>query len=145
MNRFFAFTQIDVFIKSNQQCFCSCDLDSYGNNSPVIRINDGTKLAPLLTFLSKLSVYLSPVTVNGHVQRSNDQHYTLISTSPLFYILAPTCFGSSLPSSGSFLGSSELLEIQIEWVVYHTCNMWLRGLCGGVSWNHDVDALSCYW
>jgi hypothetical protein len=26
--------------------------------------------------------------------------------------------GSSLPSSGGFLGPSESLEIQIEWVVY---------------------------
>jgi hypothetical protein len=32
--------------------------------------------------------------------------------------MAPTCFGSSLPSSGSFLDPSELLEIQIEWMVY---------------------------
>jgi hypothetical protein len=40
-------------------------------------------------------------------------------TTPLFYILAPTCFGSGLPSSGSFLDPSVLLEIQIEWVVYH--------------------------
>jgi hypothetical protein len=40
-------------------------------------------------------------------------------TTSLFYILAPTYFGSSLPSSGSFLDPSELLEIQIEWVVYH--------------------------
>jgi hypothetical protein len=47
------------------------------------------------------------------------QHYALICTTPLFYALAPTCFGSSLPSSGSFLDPSELLEIQIEWVVYH--------------------------
>jgi hypothetical protein len=40
----------------------------------------------------------------------------------LFYILAPTCFAFNLPSSGSFLDSSKLLEIQIEWVVYHiTC------------------------
>jgi hypothetical protein len=54
------------------------------------------------------------------IRRSrNNQHYTLICTTPLFYILAPTCFGSSLPSSGSFLDPSELLEIQIEWVVYH--------------------------
>jgi hypothetical protein len=42
----------------------------------------------------------------------NNQHYALICTSPLFYILAPTCFGSSLPSSGSFLDPSVLLEIQ---------------------------------
>jgi hypothetical protein len=38
---------------------------------------------------------------------------------PTYCILASTCFGSSLPSSGSFLDPSELLEIQIEWVVYH--------------------------
>jgi hypothetical protein len=44
----------------------------------------------------------------------NNQHYALICTNPLFYILAPTCFGSSLQSSGSFLDPSELLEIQIE-------------------------------
>jgi hypothetical protein len=54
------------------------------------------------------------------IRRSrNNQHYALICTTPLFYILAPTCFGSSLPSPGSFLDPSELLEIQIDWVVYH--------------------------
>jgi hypothetical protein len=47
----------------------------------------------------------------------NDQHYALIYTTLLFYVLTPTCFGSSLTSSGSFLGPSELREIQIEWVV----------------------------
>jgi hypothetical protein len=47
----------------------------------------------------------------------NDQQYALICTTPLLYILAPTCFGSSLPSSGSFLEPSELPEIQLEWVV----------------------------
>jgi hypothetical protein len=53
------------------------------------------------------------------IRRSrNYQQYALICTTPLFYILAPTCFGSSLPSSESFLDPSELLEIQIEWVVY---------------------------
>jgi hypothetical protein len=49
----------------------------------------------------------------------NIQHHALICTIPLFYMLVPTCFGSSLPSSGSFLDPSELPEIQIEWVVYH--------------------------
>jgi hypothetical protein len=44
----------------------------------------------------------------------NNQHYALICTTALFYILAATCFNSSLPSSGSFLDPSELLEIQIE-------------------------------
>jgi hypothetical protein len=49
------------------------------------------------------------------IRRSrNNQHYALICTYPLLYILAPTCFGSSLPSLGSFLDPSELLEIQIE-------------------------------
>jgi hypothetical protein len=56
----------------------------------------------------------------------NNQHYALIFTTPLFYVLAPTCFGSSLPSSGSFSDPSELLEIQIEWVVYHI-------MCGYVA------------
>jgi hypothetical protein len=49
----------------------------------------------------------------------NNQHYALICTTPLLHILAPTCFSSSLPSSGSFLGLSKSLEMQIEWVVYH--------------------------
>jgi hypothetical protein len=61
------------------------------------------------------------------IRRSiNNQHYALICTTSLFYILAPTCFDSSLPSSGSFLDPSELLEIQIEWVVYHV-------MCGYVA------------
>jgi hypothetical protein len=64
----------------------------------------------------------------------NYQHYALNFTTPVFYILAPTCFDSSLPSSGSFLDLSELLEILIEWVVYHimcdyvTCVPECRGL-----------------
>jgi hypothetical protein len=38
------------------------------------------------------------------IRRSrNDQQDALICTTPLFYILASTCFSSSLPSSGSFL------------------------------------------
>jgi hypothetical protein len=48
----------------------------------------------------------------------NNQPHALICTNPLFYILAPACFASSLPSSGSYSDPSELLEIQIEWVVY---------------------------
>jgi hypothetical protein len=30
------------------------------------------------------------------------QQYAVICTTPLFYVLGPTCFGSRLPSSGSF-------------------------------------------
>jgi hypothetical protein len=53
------------------------------------------------------------------IRRSkNNQHYAMTCTTLLFYILAPTSFDSSLPSSGIFLDSSELLEIQIEYVVY---------------------------
>jgi hypothetical protein len=53
------------------------------------------------------------------IRRSrNNQHHALGCTTPVFYILAATCFGSSLPSSGVFLGPPELLEIQIEWAVY---------------------------
>jgi hypothetical protein len=48
----------------------------------------------------------------------NDPQYALICNTLLFYVLAPTCFDSSLPSSGSFLHPSALLEIQTEWVVY---------------------------
>jgi hypothetical protein len=56
----------------------------------------------------------------------NNQLYALICTTPLFYVLASTCFGSSLPSSGIFLDPSEILEIQLEWVVYHI-------MCGYVA------------
>jgi hypothetical protein len=48
------------------------------------------------------------------------------------YMLAPTCFGSSLPSSGSFWIRLSYVKIQIHMVVYHT--VWLRGLCIVVSW-----------
>jgi hypothetical protein len=51
---------------------------------------------------------------DGVICSRNYPHYALICTTPLFYILAPTCFGCSLPSSGSFLDPSELLGIQIE-------------------------------
>jgi hypothetical protein len=51
--------------------------------------------------------------------------------------VAPTCFGSSLPSSWSFLDPSELLEIPIEWVVYHI-------MCGYVTSVLDCrDFVSC--
>jgi hypothetical protein len=70
------------------------------------------------------------------IRRRNDQQYALICTTPLFYILAHTCFSSSLPSSGSFLDPSELLEIQIEWVVYHI-------MCGYVATGHVTTHLIC--
>jgi hypothetical protein len=53
-------------------------------------------------------------------------------------LCAATCFGSSLPSSGSFLDHSELLEIQTEWVVYHI-------MCGYVACVLlHVSAVACH-
>jgi hypothetical protein len=46
--------------------------------------------------------------------------------------MAPTCFGSSLLSSGSFLDPSDLPEIQIECVLYHI-------MCGYVACGSDCD------
>jgi hypothetical protein len=79
-------------------------------------------------------------------RRSNNQHNALICTTALFYMLPPTCFGSSLPSSWSFWTGHSYGKIQIGMVVYHI--MWLTGLCVGVSWfslsgkhnrlNHDT-------
>jgi hypothetical protein len=66
----------------------------------------------------------------------NDLQYALICNTPLFYVLAPTCFGSSLPSSGRFLDPSELLEMQIEWVVYHM-------MCGYVACVPDCRGFVC--
>jgi hypothetical protein len=39
-----------------------------------------------------------------------NQQYALIVPLLYFYVLAPTCFGSSLPSSGSLSDPPELLE-----------------------------------
>jgi hypothetical protein len=67
----------------------------------------------------------------------NDQKYEL--TVPLLYSMywLPTCFGSSLPSSGSFLDPSELLEIQIKWVLYHI-------MCGYVATCHVTTHYMTY-
>jgi hypothetical protein len=50
----------------------------------------------------------------------NNQHnaQNLYRTTALFYLLAPTCFGSSLPSSGSFWVRLSYVRIQIDTVVY---------------------------
>jgi hypothetical protein len=54
------------------------------------------------------------------IKRSrNDQQYAQICTTTLFYIPAPTCFGSSLPSSGSFWIHLSYMKIQIDLVVHH--------------------------
>jgi hypothetical protein len=56
-----------------------------------------------------------------------NQQYALIVPLLYFYALAPfkffTCFGSSLPSSGSLLDPPELLENTNWGLVYHiTCD-----------------------
>jgi hypothetical protein len=73
----------------------------------------------------------------------NNQLYALICTIPLFYKLAPRCFGSSLSSSGSFLNPSELLEIQIEWLVYHIMCGYLTCVpdCRGSVRKHRVASI----
>jgi hypothetical protein len=53
--------------------------------------------------------------VNRSARRSiNNQHNALNYITSLFNIQAPTCFGSSLPSSGSLSVPYELLEMQIK-------------------------------
>jgi hypothetical protein len=62
-----------------------------------------------------------------------DQQFALICNTPLFYVLAPTCFGSSLSSSGEILRS-----FRVTWYTNRvggiSYNVWLRGLCAGLSW-----------
>jgi hypothetical protein len=54
--------------------------------------------------------------------RRKNQQYALIVPLLYFYVLASTCFGSSLPSSGSLLDPPELLENTNWRLVYHiTC------------------------
>jgi hypothetical protein len=56
----------------------------------------------------------------------NNQHYALICTTPLFYILAATCFSSSLPSSRSFLDPSELVAcLFFDCSCIHWMNSWI--------------------
>jgi hypothetical protein len=50
----------------------------------------------------------------------NNQYYAMNYITSLFNVQAPTCFGSSLPSSGSFLDPCELLE-QIGGISYNVC------------------------
>jgi hypothetical protein len=100
-------------------CVSSCLVCRYVASGFPLPIRTQTKL------LNEYSKNQTNVNMFRNCSRNN-QHYALISTTPLFYILAPTCFGSSLQSSESFLDPSELLEIQIDWVVYHI-------MCGYVT------------
>jgi hypothetical protein len=76
---------------------------------------------------------------NSQIKRiRKDQQYAVIWTTALFYVLAPTCFGGSLPSSGSFLDSPEILEIQIKLVVYHI-------MCDYVTCVPDCRDFTAIW
>jgi hypothetical protein len=54
-----------------------------------------------------------------HIKRSRkNQHNAQTCTTALFHMLVPTCFGSSMPSSGSFWIRLNYVKIQIDIVVY---------------------------
>jgi hypothetical protein len=56
----------------------------------------------LAVFLRNLDILIYLMFVPCIIRRSrNNQHNAQICTNALLYILAATCFGSSLPSSGS--------------------------------------------
>jgi hypothetical protein len=69
-------------------------------------------------------------------QSINNQHYTLDYITSLFNMQARTCFGSRVPSSGSFLDPCELLEKQNNCVVYHMC---LWPVCQSVVVHYMID------
>jgi hypothetical protein len=122
-------------------CVCCIAIIEYSQQSS-LQESAGTPIPPAvpnfkITFELKTprEEYLQPdeTRVTGYTQRTvhdsglskiltqdmvdvveNNQNYALNCTTPFFNILVPTCFDSSLPSSGSFLDPSELLEIQIE-------------------------------
>jgi hypothetical protein len=54
-----------------------------------------------------------------------DQHYALIITT-LFDTQAPTCFGTHVPSSGSYSCPRELLDSRNVYVVFRI--QWTGGL-----------------
>jgi hypothetical protein len=57
--------------------------------------------------------------------RRKNQQYALNVPLLYFYVLAPTCSGSSLPSSGSLLDPPELREIQTEgWYIIQRVVTW---------------------
>jgi hypothetical protein len=62
-----------------------------------------------------------------------------------------TCLGSSLPSSGSFLNSSTLLELQMEWVLYHimfgyvACVLKMRSTTDGTTTIRHTGHVSTHY
>jgi hypothetical protein len=61
-----------------------------------------------------LLAHLQETLKNNTWYSKKQQTHVLNYTTPLFCVLAPTCFGCKVPSSGSLLDPSELHEIQVE-------------------------------
>jgi hypothetical protein len=81
-------------------------------------VTDRTKIITVVTSMMNINLFWSQISLKiMSVGHRNNKPYALIYTTSLFRILAATCFGSSLPSSGSFLGPPELLEIQNRWYI----------------------------
>jgi hypothetical protein len=77
-----------------------------------------------------------------------NQHYALNCTTPVFNILAPTCFGSSLPSSGSFLDPSELLDFRSNrWYIIQFMFMWpvCRNFVVGTTTLRHTDHINIHY
>jgi hypothetical protein len=71
--------------------------------------------------------------ISDVLEEKNQQYALIVPSFIYFYVLASTCFGSSLPSSRSLLDPPELLE-NANWGFGISYNVWLRGLCAELSW-----------
>jgi hypothetical protein len=86
------------------------NLNIFGNAGTRIKIAVMCKSSIKLFLIFYPSIFKKIIKLTLVLLSRNNQHYAQICTTALFYILAPTCFGSSLPLSGGFLDPSELNE-----------------------------------
>jgi hypothetical protein len=94
-----------------------CKWNAAQRNNKKFKINIYTKICNSKFYLPTAAKYILSLLmfVPCITKRSiNNQHYALNYTTTVFNIQASICFGSSLPSSRSFLDPSELLEMQIN-------------------------------
>jgi hypothetical protein len=80
---------------------------------PVILV----RLQSKFNFMDKFSKNIKYQISFKSISSSNNQHNAQICTTALFYMLAPTCFGSSVPSSGSLYIRLSYMKIQNDMVV----------------------------
>jgi hypothetical protein len=100
----------------NQRMICGwahCRLNSLYLLFTVVQANTFTTLFYIYTKYQEFFILMFIPCIIRRTSIRNNQQYALICTTPLFCVLVPTYFGSSLPSSGSFVDPSEFLEIQI--------------------------------